>query len=152
MPGYKAHVSFGSIIYFALIFTLVSFPGWIVGMRWFLLVVAGALFPDIDTHSKGRIIYTWFLLVVFVLLLLCAKVYVALFVGVLAFVPLLAKHRGLLHNFWFIAACVLLSVFFIGLISPVYKYAGLSDAGFFLLGVFSHLVLDRGFVRALHLR
>ncbi len=112
----------------------------------------GALFPDVDTKSKGqKLVYA----VVFVLTvtLLCYKKYlVAALVAIVSFVPLFTNHRGLFHRTWFAAAVAALGVVACSLQFPAGSASAVRNGLFFMVGFLSHLLLDFGFFGLLRRR
>jgi len=150
MPNYKGHLVGGFIVYCIIIGigTLYA-TSFMVLLQWLLSTLAGSLFPDIDTKSKGqKLLYT--LLFVMSLVLLVQKRYrLIAYCGVVAVLPLITRHRGIFHKLWFIILIIGLGT--AGLISlypcamvPIGKLAG-----FFLAGAISHLYLDLGLKRML---
>lgn len=71
--------------------------------------------------------------------------------SILSCVPILSKHRGIFHNFWFIATLIALLLALIKYAYPCYYTLVYYDALFFMLGVFSHLLLDKGFLKTIKL-
>ena len=55
MPGYRAHLAGGLTVYGITIYLLRSYCGSVfIAAEWMLFTLAGSLFPDIDTKSKGQ--------------------------------------------------------------------------------------------------
>ena len=55
MPGYKGHLVGGAVAYGVTVYLLRSLnPTAITLVEWFVCTLAGALFPDVDTKSKGQ--------------------------------------------------------------------------------------------------
>ena len=143
MPGYRAHLVGGLVLYGITIYLLRSFCGSIfVAAEWLIFALAGSLFPDLDTKSKGQGYLYQILLVALVILAIQRKFLVMAFLSIAAFIPLIVRHRGLFHSLAFIVAfagAVALVVLFY---APEYKYVVLFDAIFFVVGAFSHLSMD----------
>ena len=60
MPGYKGHLSVALALYGGLIaFLWHTAPSLQTLVVWFIAICAGALFPDIDTKSKGQKYFYW---------------------------------------------------------------------------------------------
>ncbi|WP_421958111.1 metal-dependent hydrolase [Pseudodesulfovibrio senegalensis] len=119
-------------------------PMEIAGLVGFCLL--GALFPDVDTDSKGQnLFYSLMILVDAGMIYL--KMYVwAAWLGLFAMLPAIGHHRGWTHTWWAMLVVplpiVLVPVLFMGVREPepfVRFYLA------FLLGYFSHLMLDGEF-------
>lgn len=148
MPGYQAHSAAGATVAAAGL-TAAWFWG---GLRDPVLMVAlsgiclvGALFPDIDTHSKGQKFFYLLLLAVDAVLLWRRCMTEAAWLGLVAMVPPLLQHRGLTHSWW----CLLLLT---GSLFLAPQWLGLCTqaeiapcAVAFGTGYASHLLLDRLF-------
>ena len=150
MPGYKGHILGATTLYILIlaVFSLYYVTAYKT-ITWLLCVLAGALFPDIDIKSKGQQIFYKFLFAGVLICILFKQCLLGAYISLGAFLPLLCKHRGLFHNLWFLlfitlsGAGVLLHIF------PHERTHILACAGFFLLGVISHLWLDKGLKRML---
>jgi hypothetical protein len=148
MPGYRGHLAGGALFYVLALLVLIkslrcafSDQDVLIGLVMCLL---GSLFPDIDIKSKGqKLFYTCFLGV-----LLLALYYnnMDLFImGSLAcFVPLLSRHRGVSHRYWFIVIVPLLIPFALQQMGSPLQCQSFMFYGFFVLGALSHLVFDFG--------
>ncbi len=152
MPGYKGHVAGGLLIFFALFAATRSYvePGTAVWL--FLFTLIGALFPDIDTKSKGQ---KWFYRILFLVLIVLLVLQQFIFFAVLALVlglPLVVDHRGLFHRLWFIVTLAGVVVGLLDWYQIFFLRDALLPALFFIAGAASHLVLDVGLLQALHLR
>lgn len=148
MPGYKGHLVGGLTAYCLTIFIC----SWYVNAypvlaEWLICTLLGSLFPDVDVKSKGQNIF-YVVLFIGALILLVQQRYVTLsYVAVLAAIPLITRHRGLLHRFWFIIIAVAGSAYAIAHWYPNLSSRIYVDAGFFLIGAASHLYLDLGLKR-----
>lgn len=145
MPNYKGHLIGGIASYLAVIFlcSLGSVP-FVKHLSWGIATLAGSLFPDIDVRSTGQRL---FLQVLLLLLLLCLflQAYVpVIIVLVFSFLPLIIPHRGLFHDLSFILMVTGLLALFLISFMPASTEMIASSLFFFLLGVISHLVLDKG--------
>lgn len=146
MPGYKGHIA-GGIVTGLLVHayllpasstTLWCFP------EHLLLTVCGALFPDIDTKSKGQKLFYSTLFIYCILLFLQQKYHVIALLSLCAWIPLLVRHRGIFHQPWFL----LMLMVIILCIAHSGNSAGLSDQYTnnvlcFFAGAWSHIILDR---------
>ncbi|WP_459932336.1 metal-dependent hydrolase [Fundidesulfovibrio butyratiphilus] len=149
MPGYKGHVAG------ALAVTGAALGGayWLGVYRpepktmavLAVLAVLGALFPDVDTSSKGRHIYYGAALVADVVLILKNQYRYAALLGFCALLPAIGSHRGWTHTWWagliipspvILVPMMLLHMPWPGLV-PYYVAA--------VLGYYSHLLLDGQF-------
>jgi len=149
MPGFKGHVA-GAL----------AATGAALGTAWWLgvyrpspevmavmaaLAVLGALFPDVDTNSKGRHLYYGVALVADGLLILKGQYKYAALLGFCAILPAVGSHRGWTHTWWaglvipspiLIAPMILMGMSWQALL-PFYLAA--------VLGYYSHLLLDGTF-------
>jgi len=116
----------------------------IAGLIGFCLL--GALFPDVDTDSKGQSLF--YSLMIFVdATLIYLKMYLwAAWLGLFAMLPAIGHHRGWTHTWWAMLVVplpiILLSVVLMG-IQNLEPFIRLYLA--FVLGYFSHLMLDGEF-------
>lgn len=144
MPGYRGHllgawVAYCSLILFLMGFGFVSHVAWI---EWALCALLGALFPDVDTGSKGRRLFTPLFALTIALGVLAQKP-LLIAAGALLFVmSRVSRHRGLFHSYIFLCALVFFIWYSAG--SSFGKHAVyFYDLLFFSVGYCSHLVLDR---------
>ena len=125
--------------------------GWLVfdplmasGLVGFCLL--GALFPDVDTNSKGQnLYYAVFVVIDLALIIQGLHVWAAWF-GLFSLLPAVGSHRGWTHTWWamLLVPVPILVVPFImqtenALPTSVPFYAA------FVTGYFSHLILDGKF-------
>ncbi len=149
MPGYRVHL-LGGIATTSAGVALSLYKG---GMDFSIpqivsLLAIGslaALFPDVDTDSKGQNIF-YFLLATLDIALMIKKYYKwAAILGFMAMLPALGKHRGWTHTLWAMllvpAPLLVLPLIFykisLSVMLPYYLSA--------VAGYFSHLLLDRKF-------
>lgn len=153
MPNYKGHL-FGGLCTFLIIFILFLYNKitLYVGGELLLCLLLGALFPDIDTKSKGQKIFYRLLFVILIFLFIQQKFFEIAFFALVAFLPLLVKHRGLFHNLWFITFVSFVPYFYCWLYIPKYCPALLLHTVFFVIGIITHLWLDLGFKRMIRIR
>jgi len=64
----------------------------------FIVAMLFALFPDIDIKSKGQGLFYWLVFILDVLLIWIGAIEVAAYLGLIAILPLLSKHRGWTHS------------------------------------------------------
>jgi len=150
MPGYKGHLAGG--LFFAVMGLVggVLF-GWLVldplvasSLIGFCLL--GALFPDVDTDSKGQNLYYAVFATVDLGLILKGYYVWAAWLGLFSMFPAIGSHRGWTHTWW---AMLLVPLPILGIPAVV---QGMDTVGAFLpfyaafvLGYFSHLLLDEEF-------
>lgn len=150
MPGYKGHLV-GGLFFGIMGIVGAVLLGWIVfnplvaaGLVGFCLL--GALFPDVDTDSKGQNLY-YSVFAVLDLGLITQKQYMwSAWLGLFAMLPAIGSHRGWTHTWWAMFAVplpilvlplLLLGIDSIDLFIPFYLA--------FTIGYFSHLLLDGEF-------
>ncbi len=149
MPGYRGHLFGGIVVYTILLFILTTF--WMKGaisthklFIWLAACLLGSLFPDIDITSKGQKIFFIALLPAIALSIFYQKWMVLSLLCVSAYIPLIAKHRGITHKAWFSALLPATAI----VASKSYKPQMLDDTLilclFFFIGTISHLILDFG--------
>jgi membrane-bound metal-dependent hydrolase YbcI (DUF457 family) len=143
MPGYKTHLFGGGVLYLIILLTLIYiFPVINFSIETVLLaclsICVGALFPDIDITSKiQRVIYFLMGLLMIVSLWL-NNLKLFFIISACAFVLIIIKHRGITHTWWF--GPVLFSI--IWAIGGEYRDLITLYGFFFILGYWSHIVLD----------
>jgi membrane-bound metal-dependent hydrolase YbcI (DUF457 family) len=150
MPGYKGHLAGGLITGILTAGTAVAAghavhtPLQIAGIVSFCLL--GALFPDVDTDSKGQNLFYSIFILVDGTLIFQQNYRWAAWLGLFAMFPALGHHRGWTHTWW--------AMLLVG--APIFIFPGAllgirNITIFFLFylaftaGYFSHLLLDRRF-------
>lgn len=150
MPGYKGHLA-GGLAFFVMGFVGALLLGWAMrdplvwaGIAGFCLM--GALFPDVDTDSKGQNLFYLVFAAVDLGLILHKDYMWAAWLGFFAMLPAIGSHRGWTHTWW---AMLLVPVPIMAVPAVV---LGLPEAKAFLpfyaafvVGYFSHLLLDGEF-------
>ena len=151
MPSYKGHLAGGMFVYLcALYVVLTSYSiSMSTGLEWLLFTLAGSLFPDIDTKSKGQKIFYVIASLLGILLLLHNHIQAFVVLGVICMVPLLVNHRGVFHRLWFIILVPTLAAIFLCHYMPDCNRIIILDTLFFVIGAISHLWLDLGLRRML---
>ena len=149
MPGYRGHLAGGLILGAGALAGLIWFGVYLPDIKMALLLVSlvllGALFPDVDTDSKGQNLFYAVLVVVDLALLIQEEYKWAAILGFCALLPAVGHHRGWTHTWW-----AMLLVPLPMIIVPVWLYQTawqhlLPFYGATVLGYFSHLLLDRKF-------
>lgn len=155
MSNYKGHIAGGTvagIVYAGVITTYVEVANagisFGLGGSWqfpAILVVLSILFglwPDIDTNSKGQDIFYSGMFVLNVWLIYQKQYQLSAFLGLLAMLPILGKHRGWTHSrlTMFIIPLPILLVPYLS--SDVGSWSGAPYYGAAVVGLASHLFLD----------
>lgn len=147
MPGYRVHLGVAVVCYGAALIALSSYlifaPTIKAAIAWFFCSVLGALFPDIDTKSKGQILFYQVISVVLLIFLYKRMFPAFVWTALIAMVPVLVNHRGLFHKPWFVVMVPFASSLFLSASYPQYQKMLLFDALFFSVGALSHIWLDR---------
>lgn len=151
MSNYRGHLLGGLGVY-ALAVVFLSLKGASFSTHMYLLsaTLSGALFPDIDIKSKGQRL---FLKILVLLLLFCLvmQAYIPfVMLLMIALFSCIIPHRGLFHNFGFIMILTALIALFMGYVVPAKAFIIFQMSSFFLAGVVSHLILDKGCKKAFH--
>jgi hypothetical protein len=152
MPGYKGHSAGGLLTFFVLFVALRPHIDAKTAVVLCACTIAGALFPDIDTKSKGQ---KWFYRVVFfclIVLLLLQQFFFFAVLSLLVGLPLVVDHRGLFHRLWFIVTVVGVTIGVLDWYQVFLLRETILPALFFVAGAVSHLVLDVGLLRFLQVR
>ena len=151
MPGYKGHLlgglgAFGLTVALLLSATVLK-PTFLLAIQWLLCCLAGSLFPDVDTKSKGQKYFYWLLCALFVFLFLNNQYYLMGVLSFIAVLPMLVPHRGLFHRLWFVILFPALLAFGVNCYVAGCSTIIASNTLFFITGAISHLWLDLGFRR-----
>jgi len=153
MPGYRTHLIGGAVVAVPMICMLLSYAqSATVVITWFVFALAGSLFPDVDTKSKGQ---KWFYRIVLILLLALLfqnKFRLFVILALFSAIPLIVNHRGLFHRLWFVVLLPLAITVAFSLYLPHYLQDATFAMIFFIAGTISHLILDFGLGKAFRLR
>lgn len=150
MPGYKGHLAGG--VFFAvmglvgavMLGYIIFEPLLAAGLTGFCLL--GALFPDVDTDSKGQNLYYSVFAAIDLGLILNKHYFWAAWLGFFAMLPAIGSHRGWTHTWW---AMLLVPAPILGMplilrgVEGVPTFLPFYIA--FCAGYFSHLLLDGEF-------
>lgn len=149
MPGYKGHIAGGIVFAGAALTAAAAYDLYRPAPAEAALLVGvalmGALFPDVDTDSKGQNLFYGVLVVLDLALMASGAYRWAAILGFAAMLPALGHHRGWTHTWWAMlvvpmAVCLLPVVFYgsaPAVLVPYYVAA--------VTGYLSHLVLDGTF-------
>lgn len=154
MAGYRGHIKGGILSCLAYVAALIFLPFSFFSLtgglfsKWQLIVglvvvaVLFALWPDIDTNSKGQDIFFGLAFGLDVLLIWQGYIETAAYLGLLAMTPIVGKHRGWTHSRF----AMILVPLPILVVPYLYRESLLSTAVLFygsaVVGYFSHLLLD----------
>lgn len=137
---YTAAVSFTPVQYYAEHAHLLH--DWQAMAAILVLSILFALFPDIDTNSKGQNIFYGLALALDVLLIWNGNIQAAAYLGLIAMLPVVGKHRGWTHS----KLAMIVIPLPIMLIPYLYNNKILPIAAIYygaaVAGYFSHLLLD----------
>lgn len=147
MPGYKGHLAGGALIGGGMLLWLMWAGVFVPDLHQLVVMIClallGALFPDVDTDSRGQHLFYLMLAALDLILLLKGQFKWAAIIGFAAMFPALGPHRGWTHTWWAMLLVPLplcgLPVWFYGTdprtLLPYYAAA--------VTGYGSHLILDR---------
>jgi hypothetical protein len=154
MPGYKGHVLGGLVANAAYVGALEMAPNatirhtagllseWQLFVGLFVIAVLFALWPDVDTNSKGQNIFFGIAFAADILLISAGRIEAAAYLGLLAMTPIIGKHRGWTHS----KLAMVLVPLPIVIVPYMYRPTALTPAlliyGAAVIGYFSHLLLD----------
>ncbi|MBI2352710.1 metal-dependent hydrolase [Candidatus Dependentiae bacterium] len=147
MPSYKGHLVGGVIVYLIALCSMqyIVFFDIALLIQGLLFCLLGALFPDIDTKSKGQKLFYIFWLIVLFYCFLRHYQNLFVFVSFLGALPLLSRHRGLFHSVGFLLFILLIIICSFFNFSKKIDYLLLINSGFFTIGFLSHIFLDKFF-------
>jgi hypothetical protein len=111
-----------------------------------------ALWPDVDTNSKGQNIFFGIAFVADILLILSGRLQPAAYLGLLAMTPIIGHHRGWTHKKWAMFAIPLPAIIVPYLYDQRLLKMGLLIYGAAFVGYFSHLLLDGKITKYVHFR
>lgn len=148
MPGFRGHIAgaialYGLVIAALVVWCAVTLTYW-RALEWLICMLVGALFPDVDTKSKGQQILVLGIIGVGSWWVYWHMWQRVVLLGAALLLTLVVPHRTLFHSFKFILIATVMVVLYGAYCYPTKAPMLISDGGFFILGVASHLVLDRG--------
>lgn len=146
MPNFKGHL-FGGLLFYGIVVFLFSLGkiAWSTQTYWLAATLAGALFPDIDIRSKGQHLYFKILVLLLVLCLFLQAYIPVVMILFFSLLPLIIPHRGLFHDLGFIAILCIFTDLVLIYLMPHKVHTIATTTVFFVVGVLSHLLLDKGF-------
>lgn len=154
MANYRGHIAGGlgaGLIYSALLSMVPVerfaeaaglIEDWQAMAALFVLSMLFALFPDVDTNSKGQDIFIGLAFVVDVLLIAGGYIQAAAYLGLIAMLPIVSHHRGWTHSKIAMFAVPLPLVAVPYLYSQAVLPIAIIFYGASVVGYFSHLLLD----------
>ena len=146
MASYKGHTLGGVLVvvlFLGVLTHIFSYHfDWRNAPTFLTIGILGALFPDVDTNSRGQDIFYAIFFILDLILITLKKYDYAAFLGLLAILPILGKHRGWTHTWWAMIIVplpiIILPVFFFRVEpAPLIPYYACAVSGYF-----SHLLLD----------
>ncbi len=147
MPGYKEHIIggiffWGICLLFMIVFEIFK-PSLLSASGLLVFTILGALFPDVDTNSKGQHIIYGIILIVDIILIVSGKFILAAILGFIALFPAIGSHRGWTHTWW---AMLIVPLPIIILPEFYYNLTLIQVLPYYIAWVFgylSHLILDK---------
>ena len=164
MASYRGHLVGGFIgaAVYALAVTLLPvqrmaeyahiLSGWEAIASVFIIAMLFGLFPDVDTKSKGQLLFYWAVFLLDALLIWTRHLEAAAYLGIVATLPLLGHHRGITHS----KVAAFIVPLPIVIIPYLYNEKMLPISvvyyGAAVVGYLSHLLLDGLIVRWFRIR
>ncbi len=155
MSNYKGHIAGGAIagtVYAAVLTGSISnhvdvssygtYAPWLFPAILVVISILFGLWPDIDTNSKGQDIFFSGMFLLNVYLLATESYKLAAFLGLLAMLPIVGKHRGWTHSRITMIVAPLPILILPYLLEPTRPWLGAPYYGAAVIGIMSHLLLD----------
>lgn len=155
MSGYRGHIAGAGLFgagYLGLLSTVFSInllayngahlKGWQYIIALLVLAVSFGIWPDVDTNSIAQNIFFAGLFVINIILILNHRLEASAYLGLIAMLPILGKHRGWTHSFIAMFLVPLPLVLGPYLFNPGNWYYALTYYGAGVVGYFSHLFFD----------
>lgn len=138
--AYMAALSYVPVAYLAETAGLLG--NWQALAACLVLSILFALFPDVDTNSKGQNIFFGLALAVDIILIANGYIQAAAYLGLIAMLPVVGKHRGWTHSklAMFLVPLPIIAVPYLyneAMLPISIIYYGAAVAGYF-----SHLLFD----------
>lgn len=154
--GFAAGVAYTSIMLFVPVEHFAEYAhllrDWQPLAAVFIFSMLFSLFPDVDTKSKGQAIFYWAAFLLDVLLIANHYLQAAAYLGVVAMLPLLSRHRGWTHSKWSMVVVPLPIIAIPYLYDEKLLKISLVFYGAAVVGYFSHLLLDGLITRYVRVR
>lgn len=148
MPGHKAHINFGFILFLISIYILLTRSllnlSFLTAILCAFACILGSVFPDIDITSKIQKMFFLVSTLVIIFSLITSNIVVFVSFALFCVFLLLLKHRTLTHNILFIAGLSFLPSAYVNCAcksSSIIHNTKLI-ALFFFIGTASHIFLD----------
>ena len=164
MAGYKGHIV-GALVCTGVAVTAVStFAPQLFGetagilsrtQTVVALMVVGVMFglwPDVDTNSMGQNFFFGIAFLADIILIANGRLEAAAYLGLLAMMPIIGKHRGWTHTFWAMVLVPLPVVVVPYMHNAEVLPASLLVYGAAVIGYFSHMLLDGKVIKAFAIR
>jgi membrane-bound metal-dependent hydrolase YbcI (DUF457 family) len=155
MAGYKGHLAGATLFgigYVALLgyvftvdaayrqFSFVERIGYPLALL--VLALLFGLWPDVDTNSKGQQVFYSMFFVADLFLIVTERFKAAAYLGLVALLPVLSRHRGWTHTWWAMLLIPSPLLILPYLHVPERPLVGLPFYGAAVAGYLSHLVVD----------
>lgn len=154
MANYKGHVA-GGALFGALFYAMIAYVpvaqfaeaagllnDWQAIFAIFVISMLFGLFPDVDTNSKAQDLFFAIAFPLDVVLLAVNRIEAAAYLGLIAMLPVIGKHRGWTHKKWAMIVVPLPIL----LVPYLYDAAVLKISAIYygaaVAGYFSHLLFD----------
>lgn len=156
MSGYRGHLAGATVAavgYLAILgyivfvealyrhFTIIEWIGYPLALV--TLAILFGLWPDVDINSKGQQVFYGIFLVVDIFLIVTERFQESAYLGLVAMLPIISKHRGWTHTWWAMLLVPSPLIIFPYLHMPARPLAGLPFYGAAVAGYLSHLIMDR---------
>ncbi len=154
MANYKGHIAGGALLTGVYTIAMIFAPveqfaeyaallyDWQAMFAVFVIGMLFALFPDVDTNSKGQDLFYWIILPLDILLIYSEQFQAAAYLGVIAILPILTHHRGWTHSKWAMFLIPLPIILIPYLVNDNVLAISVVYYGAAVVGYFSHLLLD----------
>lgn len=149
MPRYKTHIMGGFCAFVLLVMMswIVWRPTLLTLFEWLLCAIAGSLFPDIDTKSKGQKYFYYTIGALAFVLVSVSNYVLATYLLLIALIPLIVRHRGITHSVPVMTSICIVLAIIAAIQVPVYAAAVGRALLLFWIGIMSHIWLDLGLRR-----
>jgi hypothetical protein len=114
-----------------------------------VVAILFGLFPDVDTNSVGQNLFFGIAFIAMIVLIVAGKFEPAAYLGLLAMMPIVGKHRGWTHHKLAMVLVPLPIVLVPYLHNQHVWTLGLLIYGSAVVGYFSHLLLDGLIIRSI---